>query len=158
MFGWENRFLCQILRYQLQYNVHEYRHCTLSVSVLYHCLHTIHYHQYLVNKVHELNRCIVLQRVRQGKGRVGAAGGMPASPLPPTPTLPYTVLFTCEHFDNFVRELLVNFASGLFSILVCKVFLCVHNACAYSMLSCSIVHTHHFQMFYTYYPSHLQNY
>jgi hypothetical protein len=79
---------------------------------------------------------------------VGAAGGMPASPLPPTPTLPYTVLFICEHFENFVRELLVNFASGLFSILVCKVFLCVHNACAYSMLSCSIVHTHHFQMFY----------
>ncbi len=26
MFGWENRFLCQIPRFQPQYNVHEYRH------------------------------------------------------------------------------------------------------------------------------------
>jgi hypothetical protein len=24
--GWENRFLCQIPRFQSQYNVHEYRH------------------------------------------------------------------------------------------------------------------------------------
>jgi hypothetical protein len=45
--------------------------------------------------------------VRHGK-EIGAKGGMS-----PTPTLPYTVLYICERFGNFVRELLANIASGI---------------------------------------------
>jgi hypothetical protein len=42
---------------------------------------------------------------------VGAAGRNGRLPLPPPLALPYTGVYICEHFMNFVRELLVNIAS-----------------------------------------------
>ncbi len=51
----------------------------------------------------------LLECERQGRGGVGGAGGMPASPPRSTLTLPYTVLYNSEHFPNFIRELLVNY-------------------------------------------------
>ncbi len=43
-------------------------------------------------------------------GKGGATGAMSTSPSPPTPTLPYMVLYISEHFANFVCDLLVNIA------------------------------------------------
>jgi hypothetical protein len=33
MFRWENQFLCQIPRFQPQYSVHEYRHCSAGITL-----------------------------------------------------------------------------------------------------------------------------
>jgi hypothetical protein len=52
----------------------------------------------------------------------------------PTPALPYTVQYICEHFANLVCELLVNIASGVCCtghysshVQLCSLLFCVHT-------------------------------
>ncbi len=93
------------------------------IHIQYVCVYTVQYcsiHAVCTEAIFTRNsptmpvNCTDVQlRVRQRRG-VGTAGGS----LPPptlTPTLPYMVRYICEHFANFVRELLVNIASIVWS-------------------------------------------